>query len=395
MTVGEESSVVEPAFDYIVLDSGPLINNTFPATLARNFVTTNGVIGELKDEATRERLARLPFVLQTKTPSAAALAFVRAFAQKTGDAAVLSSVDLGVVALVVDLEWRENGKDSITATPQSPRVHQGGSELRKSEAKPKTDKPDAQGDAKDKEQKKDRGARDRDKPKAKANAKEDDEDAGEWITAENIDFFKNKALCKTPQTIPVVVKTDAGVTKKSIGCMSTDFAVQNLLLQMKLKLYSNDGRRIRQAKSWLLRCHACYWTTRQMERRFCDRCGNPTLLRTSYMVDANGNTHLFLKADFQYKVRGSKAPLPMPQPGRGGNSLLLREDQKEYVQAMHSYRVLKKKSEKLAADVDSVDDRLAAVFSGMSIHKNVNSLDVSLPTIGFGRRNPNQARRRV
>jgi RNA-binding protein NOB1 len=176
--------------------------------------------------------------------------------------------------------------------------------------------------------------------------------------------------------------------------MSTDFAVQNVLLQMRLKAYGPEGYRIRQVKSWLLRCHACYAITRQLERRFCDKCGGATLLRTSYMVDAQGQTHLFLKRDFQYNLRGTKTPLPMPKAGRGGNTVLLREDQKEYQQAMKSYQRQEKRAAKMT-DLDAIDDRLATVFGGLTF-KGAAKLEMpSQPVIGFGRRNPNQARRRV
>ncbi len=46
--------------------------------------------------------------------------------------------------------------------------------------------------------------------------------------------------------------------------------------------------------------------TKKIEKRFCDKCGNNTLIRTSYMVDAQGQTHLFLMSNFQYSLSGTK-----------------------------------------------------------------------------------------
>jgi RNA-binding protein NOB1 len=43
-----------------------------------------------------------------------------------------------------------------------------------------------------------------------------------------------------------------------VGCMTADFAKQNVLLQMGLDLVSVDGKRIEKLKTWVLRCHACF-----------------------------------------------------------------------------------------------------------------------------------------
>lgn len=43
-----------------------------------------------------------------------------------------------------------------------------------------------------------------------------------------------------------------------VACMTGDYAVQNVLLQMGLELVGQGGQRINQVKSWILRCHACF-----------------------------------------------------------------------------------------------------------------------------------------
>jgi RNA-binding protein NOB1 len=49
---------------------------------------------------------------------------------------------------------------------------------------------------------------------------------------------------------------DVGIIKTA--CMTGDYAVQNVLLQMGLKLVGEGGKRIGKVKSWVLRCHACF-----------------------------------------------------------------------------------------------------------------------------------------
>lgn len=53
-------------------------------------------------------------------------------------------------------------------------------------------------------------------------------------------------------------KTHAEQEPLPVACMTTDFAMQNVLLQMGLNLVGVEGRRIDKVKTWVLRCHACF-----------------------------------------------------------------------------------------------------------------------------------------
>lgn len=80
---------------------------------------------------------------------------------------------------------------------------------------------------------------------------DEDDGEGEWITPNNVALHKSKVL----QLIP----TQAGVRKKVItGCITTDFAMQNVLMHMGLSLVGVDGKKIDKVKTWVLRCHACF-----------------------------------------------------------------------------------------------------------------------------------------
>jgi RNA-binding protein NOB1 len=80
---------------------------------------------------------------------------------------------------------------------------------------------------------------------------DDDDDEGEWVTPTNVALHKSKAL----QLIP----TQASANKKVVaGCMTTDFAMQNVLMHMGLSLVGVDGKKIDKVKTWVLRCHACF-----------------------------------------------------------------------------------------------------------------------------------------
>jgi RNA-binding protein NOB1 len=83
-----------------------------------------------------------------------------------------------------------------------------------------------------------------------------DDGEGEWITPSNVSLHKSRALDLLPEA-------DSKGKRKAdqvidAGCMTADFAMQNVLLQMGLNLVGVEGKRIEKVKSWVLRCHACF-----------------------------------------------------------------------------------------------------------------------------------------
>ena len=84
---------------------------------------------------------------------------------------------------------------------------------------------------------------------------DDDDDEGEWITPENVSLHKARALGLTPSDDSATAKDKAVIP---VGCMTADFAMQNVLLQMGLSLVGMEGKKIQKVKTWVLRCHACF-----------------------------------------------------------------------------------------------------------------------------------------
>lgn len=87
-----------------------------------------------------------------------------------------------------------------------------------------------------------------------------DDGEGEWITPSNVALHKSHALDLLPSASGAQNGKGKGKAQDAIGtgCMTADFAMQNVLLQMGLNLVSVDGKRIDKVKSWVLRCHACF-----------------------------------------------------------------------------------------------------------------------------------------
>lgn len=354
-------------YEHLVLDSGPLLAAHLPASLSNAFYTVPEVLAEIRDPASKARLAALPFHIECREPSGVAYKQAWEFAKGTGDLASLSKADLKVIALVIELEMLFAGRTFEDVQPLAVSVHQGA--------------PKQMAVTKEKS----------------AALPEDSDGEGEWITPENVADRKQRDLLR------ISAQPTAGQPASGIACMTTDFAMQNVLLQMRCSVCSPTGQRIAQLKSWVLRCHACYWHTADMSRRFCDRCGGPTLMRTSYALDASGKPHFFLQKNFRYNLRGTRYTVALPEGGRSADPLICREDQKEHLRALRTQRRSEAKElRRMTSGIDlaDVDDRLAGIFGSMQVASDamakMKTKMQSAPAvvIGVGRRNPNEVRRR-
>ncbi|PGH12944.1 hypothetical protein AJ79_03917 [Helicocarpus griseus UAMH5409] len=373
----------------IILDAAPLIRNTPPVhtLLAQStaLLTTPAVIAEIRDPAARSRIETLylPFLTQ-RMPKPESVAFVAEFARKTGDRQVLSRQDLEVLGLAYEVECERNGGDwRLRREPGQKGINgmppPGLKE--KQEGKGKEDdavenvtaelKDTSLDDKKQEEdggKKNDAAATDSSAPETQTDGipseeptqtqpaqsspapqlpeeqeeeeEEDNDDEG-WITPSNIkkrqaaDAAAADASSPTTQTMQVATITG-------------DFAMQNVLLRMNLNLLSpNNMQRIRRLNTYILRCHGCFATTKEMTKQFCPRCGKPTLTRVACSTSAGGTFKLHLKKNFQWNTRGDRYSIPKPTAGTSngkwkggggkggwGNELVLAEDQKEYVRAV-------------------------------------------------------------
>ncbi|KAM7405599.1 hypothetical protein PAMP_000035 [Pampus punctatissimus] len=151
----------------------------------------------------------------------------------------------------------------------------------------------------------------------KEEEEEEEDDGGGWITPSNI---KQVKMDTADWTAPADVK---------VGCLTTDFAMQNVLIQIGLHVLSVNGMVIKQARNYILRCHACFKTTSNMNKLFCPHCGNKTLKKLAVTVSEDGNVQMhFSKNPKVLNPRGLRHTLPLPQGGKHGNNPQLVEDQR-------------------------------------------------------------------
>ncbi|KUJ17559.1 putative 20S-pre-rRNA D-site endonuclease nob1 [Mollisia scopiformis] len=418
----------------LVLDTGPLIKNdpSVSSLIAQAEVlyTIPAVIEEIRDVATRSRLETTlkPF-LTLRSPTAASIKIITDFARKTGDLAVLSRPDIHVIALAYELECERNhgdwrlrsvpGQKRLNGAPPSSSVptvedteatepevitenevsvidQQGGTPVVSEPAtleatiknihlsSPETYEvlePAPESIAPT-------PAIDEAQIPSDISAEEvqgseaEDSDGGEWITPSNLKKHQEK---DSNTSLDPEEKTKT----MQVATITSDYAMQNVLLRMNLNLLSPKFMRVRELKTWVLRCHACFYISKDMAKQFCPRCGKPSLMRTSCSTDKDGNFKVHLKKNMQYNTRGNVYSIPKPVAGTSngklvsgggkggwGQGLILAEDQKEYVQAMTGAR---RKKEKDLMDEDYLPSILSGARGGVGgkpkvgAGKNVNS----------------------
>lgn len=105
----------------------------------------------------------------------------------------------------------------------------------------------------------------------------EDDDPDSWITPNNLLAVKSS-----------FGKESATSESVRVACMSTDYAIQNVLKQINLNIAALDGKIIKQMRTYILRCYACFKTTSIMTKIFCPKCGNKTLKRVAVSLDENG-----------------------------------------------------------------------------------------------------------
>jgi len=357
--------------EFLVVDSGGFIKGAALRDIADNIVTLHEVVDEIRDKETRQRLQVLPYELQFRTPSSTGLKKVSEFARKTGDFASLSLTDLNVLAVTYDLEVElAGGSHHLRSEPVVQRTttfyHPKKEAVAKADANIAGFYGGVEGVARSEEISEDGSAEsdvtdenfdsvnywrepvpdieldlemfgagglvedynsaedfgydsDQENDPSEESEEVEDEDEG-WITPSNVGSKKKQFNGNI----------DMEETKKvQVACMTTDFAMQNVLKQLGLNILGTDGMVIKEAKTWILRCYGCFNTTPIMEKKFCPKCGNKTLKRVSVTINADGSQQVHISTRRQLTARGKKFSLPAPKGGKHGVNPRLVEDQRE------------------------------------------------------------------
>ncbi|KAI6241182.1 RNA-binding protein NOB1 [Aphelenchoides fujianensis] len=294
-------SADEVPVNHLVVDASAFIKNAPLHDIGAKIYTIPEVVGEIRDRATRERMKCLPFELLQQSPTAESLNIVMEISKKTGDYPALSLTDLKLLALAHDLHVRYAGKETINYEVKS--LLDVIEDERPDAATEKTPFGFVM-------------------PSNAANGEsdEDEDDDEGWVDESNL-------VSVLGEEYGVADKIDGHMP---VAVISSDFALQNVLMHMKMHLVSIEGLVIKQLKSFVLRCRqvpvfltpflstcfrACYKLTSRMEREFCQKCGNKSLDRVAVSVDSDGHVQVHLN---RQKMENKRATAPQMRTIKGG-----------------------------------------------------------------------------
>lgn len=357
-------------FQHLVVDTSAFIKNVQLQDFAEGCYTVQGVLDEIKNDRQMKRLVVLPYSLNVREPDPDVLAKVTSVAKKTGDFATLSLVDLKVIALTYQLEKEHVGTDHLRDTPvpavtiasgQRPpeiagsgkvqgfydgkgdrgdrsrtvtetesvpevevAIEDGGleekfaelsskeaEELQEAILKQVQEEPEGEDDESGGEEE----ASEEEDSTNEDGEEEDDDDEG-WITPSNIKEVKRDFGTDLLEDNP-----------SPVACMTTDYAMQNVLKQIGLNIAALDGRVIKHARTYILRCYACFKTTSDSSKVFCPKCGNKTLKKVAVSLDENGQQVIHINTRRPLTARHKNRPVAKFDGGKHSTNPLLFEDQ--------------------------------------------------------------------
>ncbi|XP_044062715.1 RNA-binding protein NOB1 isoform X3 [Siniperca chuatsi] len=414
--------------EHVVADAGAFLKKASLQDIGRNIYTLRDVVDEIRDKPTRRSLAFLPYQLNFREPHPEHVRLVTEFSKKTGDYPSLSATDIKVLALTYQLELEHVGsrhlkkepevKVNVHSTQRHPEtpVNVAGfyfpskkpvNSLNVQQTQTETETsnpagcdefnsfhfwreplPSIDGDLLDflkvdgvstSESRLDTSLRPEGQSDNEPEDEDEEDDGGGWITPSNIKQVKTDSADWT---------APADVT---VGCLTTDFAMQNVLIQIGLHVLSVNGMVIKQARNYILRCHACFKTTSNMNKVFCPHCGNKTLKKLAVTVSEDGSMQMhFSKNPKVLNPRGLRHSLPLPQGGKHGNNPQLVEDQ-HFPQQRLSRKARQKTD---VFDPDYVAG--ASPFCENDIYSRAANLQIRDGQCGGGRRraNPNAAHKK-
>ncbi|CAH0399588.1 unnamed protein product [Chilo suppressalis] len=392
----------------LVVDTTAFIKAANLQDMAENVYTIQEVIKEITNDRQRRKLVVLPYDLKVKEVFSEHIKFVTDFSKKTGDYTSLSATDIKVIALTYQLENEKVGADHLKTEPTMQRTVKV-TGIASFNPEPENNEEDKGVDINNTSLKSElSGSTDTESnentqldntcevsstegltPKLKDSnehtveitnliqnidlkddeinnvlvtvesedeeeytSEESDSDGGEWITPGNLAQKKKE--------------TELGEFEEKeveVACITSDFAMQNVLKQIGLHVTAIDGRVIKQLRTFIFRCTTCFKTTSVMTKLFCPKCGHATLRKVGVSIDEEGNQHIHINGRKPLTAKGKRFSLPTPRGGQHFQYPILTEDQ----------HIHKRFATKLARNkTNALDPDYTAGFSPFAM-KDVNS----------------------
>ncbi|XP_046966619.1 RNA-binding protein NOB1 [Vanessa cardui] len=384
--------------NHLVVDTTAFIKAANLQYIAESIYTIQEVIDEITNDRQRRKLVVLPYDLKVKDVFTENIKFITEFSKKTGDYTSLSATDIKVMALTYQLEKEilgtshlkteptmqktvkvsglsgfnsnnetkaevevVNTADSTTESNQNINITTNGEEMSKNIdetviTKASNDEINDDNIEENRideaiaEQIKNMDLRednevdacivkvsDNEETDSEQSEEESDSDDGDWITPANLKEKRKE-----------MEEGEFEDKNVEVACITSDFAMQNVLKQIGLNVTSIDGRIIKQLRTFIFRCTTCFKTTSVMTKLFCPKCGHSTLKKVAVSVDDEGNQHIHINGRKPLSAKGKKFSLPTPRGGQHFQYPILTEDQ--HIQKKFATKLARKKTNALDAD---------------------------------------------
>ncbi|XP_026498201.2 RNA-binding protein NOB1 [Vanessa tameamea] len=384
--------------NHLVVDTTAFIKAANLQNIAESIYTIQEVIDEITNDRQRRKLVVLPYDLEVKDVFTENIKFITEFSKKTGDYTSLSATDIKIMALTYQLEKEILGTSHLKTEPTMQKtvkvsglssfnsnnenkteaesvntadltsdsnlninITNKDDEISKNIDKPfitkvgndETNDENIEENTLDEaiaEQIKNMDLRedneadacivkvsDNEETDSEQSEEESDSDDGDWITPANLKEKRKEMEEGEFEDINV-----------EIACITSDFAMQNVLKQIGLNVTSIDGRIIKQLRTFIFRCTTCFKTTSVMTKLFCPKCGHSTLKKVAVSVDDEGNQHIHINGRKPLSAKGKKFSLPTPRGGQHFQYPILTEDQ--HIQKRFATKLARNKTNALDAD---------------------------------------------
>lgn len=311
--------------EVLVVDTAAFIKQVPLEKYAKACFTVPEVLDEIRDGKSRAFYESLSIPIQEREPLPEDLKYVIEKAKETGDFITLSRVDLRVLALQRTFHREMN----VVVEGQLEEKKEGYSNKVPGWVDP--------------------------------GEEEDDDDEG-WIHPKNLKEvqMQDPNVRKEEEVIPV-------------GCITSDYAMQNVILYSKMILVSIDGYRVKSVRRFILTCKACMNEEKNPNSKYCSRCGNYALIKVPYVMRADG-TRMCVGRPLQRRYKGLRYNIPIRKGGKKNKDIVLRAPDHTYAPS--------------TARKDDIFDPDYVFFSGDRKH-----LPSQQAEFGFGKRNPNEAKK--
>ena len=382
----KENSTINPEnknLIYMILDTSFFIKLT-PLDLNKNkYFTTQYIVNEIRDKKARDFYELNKNFIEIKNPLKDSMKKVSKFAEESNDLVYLSIADLSVMALAYETIKNVGKLDKLNKKPLSHNI------VTIDKLKKEANKKDNKNEKTENENKINEN---------KINDKifndfDDDDDDG-WITPENLytkldemkgihesKSNKNKIEINTEENNNEEDKSQKKEEKsdgiENVFVNTADFTLQNACMKMGIPIMGVDGLRIKNIKNYILKCTVCNKFIFEIDRKFCDFCGYPYLMKIGYNIFANGEIRINDKEP-EPRKRGQVFDLPTPSTKKNGTVYILSEDQ-----------IPKKGFDKRDINIDKILENYEN-FKELPKHDNEIKINSSKQyKWGFPKRNPN------